>query len=240
MKNGMQREGNNELDILDLKEETSDEKFLKIKISEVEERNLWRVFGILTGRRYFKENETKWFDAQDIKRVLKKLGVSSIPQQKLDLMVWEVDENLDKKVDQKEFELMYKKCIEDKSHLEPKNLFYFVQYLMFCKSDENDPTEEYEKTTRDPFDFNPIIVPEDTYFLIYARLDRQIEDDSKRDRLDDEIKIIFGENEKNPDGTDKTIDYLTYLKRVNDHVLKIRKKIKEAQKMKKIPKKESN
>lgn len=28
-------------------------------------------------------------------------------------MVWEVDENLDKKVDEKEFELMYKKCIED-------------------------------------------------------------------------------------------------------------------------------
>ena len=28
-------------------------------------------------------------------------------------MVWEVDENLDKKVDEKEFERMYKKCIED-------------------------------------------------------------------------------------------------------------------------------
>ena len=49
-------------------------------------------------------------------------------------MVWEVDENLDQRVDEKEFELMYKKCIEDRSHLEPKNLFYFVQYLMFCMS----------------------------------------------------------------------------------------------------------
>lgn len=48
-------------------------------------------------------------------------------------MIWEVDENLDKKVNEKEFELMYKKCIEDSSHLEPKNLFHFVQYLMFCK-----------------------------------------------------------------------------------------------------------
>lgn len=28
-------------------------------------------------------------------------------------MIWEVDENLDKKVDEKEYELMYKKCIED-------------------------------------------------------------------------------------------------------------------------------
>lgn len=29
-------------------------------------------------------------------------------------MIWEVDENLDKWVDDREFELMYKKCIEDK------------------------------------------------------------------------------------------------------------------------------
>jgi hypothetical protein len=29
-------------------------------------------------------------------------------------MIWEVDENLDKRVDEREFELMYKKCIEDK------------------------------------------------------------------------------------------------------------------------------
>lgn len=29
-------------------------------------------------------------------------------------MIWEVDENLDKWVDEWEFELMYKKCIEDK------------------------------------------------------------------------------------------------------------------------------
>lgn len=43
------------------------------------------------------------------------------------------------------------------------------------------------------YTFDPVIVPEDTYFLIYARLDRQLEDDSKRDKLDEEIKIIFGD-----------------------------------------------
>ena len=31
-------------------------------------------------------------------------------------MIWEVDEDLDKRVNEKEFELMYKKCIEDKNH----------------------------------------------------------------------------------------------------------------------------
>ena len=85
-------------------------------------------------------------------------------------MIWEVDENLDKKVDKWEFELMYKKCIEDKSNLEPKNLFYLVQFLMFCKPVENDNLDD--KKEIDPLDFNSIIVPEDTYFIIYARLDR--------------------------------------------------------------------
>ena len=62
-----------------MKEETTDEKFLKVKISEVEERNLWRVFNILCGQRVYKENEGKWFDATDVKRVLKKLGVKNVP-----------------------------------------------------------------------------------------------------------------------------------------------------------------
>lgn len=48
-------------------------------------------------------------------------------------MIWEADENLDGKIDDKEFDLLYKKCIEDKVHLEPKNLFYLVQFLMYCK-----------------------------------------------------------------------------------------------------------
>ena len=45
----------------------------------------------------------------------------------------EVDENLDGRVNEKEFELMYKKCIEDQQGLEPRNLFNLVQFLMFCK-----------------------------------------------------------------------------------------------------------
>jgi hypothetical protein len=38
----------------------------------------------------------------------------------------EVDENLDKKVDEHEFQLMYKKCIEDKTGLEARNLYNLV------------------------------------------------------------------------------------------------------------------
>lgn len=86
-------------------------------------------------------------------------------------MIWEVDENLDKRVDEKEFELMYKKCIEDKQHLEPKNLFFFVQYLMFCKKQFIEEKDRAVGQKQPSYSFDPIIVPEDTYFLIYARLD---------------------------------------------------------------------
>ena len=93
----------------------------------------------------------------------------------------EVDENLDKRIDEREFELMYKKCIEDKTFLEPKTLFNLVQYLMFCR-----PVENNQGTIEDPLDFHPIIIPEDTYFLIYGRLDRQFDDDKeKREKLDE-------------------------------------------------------
>lgn len=151
-------------------------------------------------------------------------------------MIWEVDENLDKRVDEKEFELMYKKCIEDKQHLEPKNLFFFVQYLMFCKKQFIEEKDRAVGQKQPSYSFDPIIVPEDTYFLIYARLDWQLEDDSKRDKLDEEIRIIFGEQEKNPDGTDKQIDFQTYLSRVNDNILQIRKEIKDKQKLVKMTK----
>ena len=135
----------------------------------------------------------------------------------------EVDENLDKRIDEREFELMYKKCIEDKTFLEPKTLFNLVQYLMFCR-----PVENNQGAIEDPLDFHPVIIPEDTYFLIYGRLDRQFEDDKeKRQRLDEEIRIIFGD-EKNSDGSDKEINYQIYLEQVNDYALKIRKELRES------------
>ena len=141
----------------------------------------------------------------------------------------EVDENLDMKIDEREFELMYKKCIEDKTFLEPKTLFNLVQYLMFCRCVEN-----HEGIVTDPTDFHPIIIPEDTYFLIYGRLDRQFDcDKEKRDRLDDEIRIIF-EDEKNTDGSDKEINYQIYLEQVNDYALKIRKELRDSIKFSKV------
>lgn len=67
-------------------------------------------------------------------------------------MVWEVDENLDGKIDEQEFELMYKKCIEDKLHLEPNGLFLLTLFLMYCK-----------KTSREETANNSIVAKERQY-----------------------------------------------------------------------------
>lgn len=57
------------------------------------------------------------------------------------------------------------------------------------------------------FTFVPYIVSEDTYSLIYARFDWQLSNGGQREKLDQEIKMIFGDKERNPDGTDWQIDY---------------------------------
>ena len=40
----------------------------------------------------------------------------------IEQMIWEVDEDLNEHVDMFEFELMYKRCIIDKTGLEPRYL----------------------------------------------------------------------------------------------------------------------
>lgn len=83
-------------------------------------------------------------------------------------MIWEADENLDGKIDEKEFELLYKKCIEDKLHLEPKNQFHLVQFLMYCKKTPIDEDSDKTFIANRKYKFEPTIVSEDTYSLIYA------------------------------------------------------------------------
>ena len=72
---------------------------------------------------------------------------------------------------------MYKRCISDTTGLEPRKLFNLVQFLM------------YDKT------FKGTVTVEETLQILYVRYGR--------DRLDDEIKAIFGDEEKNEDGSEK-------------------------------------
>lgn len=68
---------------------------------------------------------------------------------------------------------MYKRCIFDKTGLEPRNLFNLVQFLM------------YDLTCRGK------ITVEDTLELIYVR---------HPDQLESHIFEIFGDKEKTEDG----------------------------------------
>ena len=65
-----------------------------------------------------------------------------------------------------EFQTMYKRCISDETGLEPRKLFNLVQFLM------------YDKT------FKGRVTVEETLQILYVRYGRE--------RLDDEIKAIFG------------------------------------------------
>ena len=56
---------------------------------------------------------------KEIQRVMDMLG-HQITKPEIEMMIWEVDENLDGRVDAYEFELMYKRCIFDKTGLEPR------------------------------------------------------------------------------------------------------------------------
>ena len=42
-----------------------------------------------------------------------------------------MDEDLNDQIDKYEFTLMYKRCVFDKTGLEPRSLFNLVQFLMY-------------------------------------------------------------------------------------------------------------
>ena len=60
---------------------------------------------------------------------------------------------------------------------------------------------------------------EDTLQILYVRYGR--------DRLDDEVKVLFGDNEKTEEGNEKHIGYREYLTRINDRAMKERKARKQ-------------
>ena len=59
--------------------------------------------------------------------------------------------------------------------------------------------------------FKGRVTVEETLQILYVR--------HGRDRLDDEIKAIFGDDEKNNDGTEKEITYGQYVEKINKRAL---------------------
>jgi hypothetical protein len=70
------------------------------------------------------------FDRKDLIKILTELNFP-FNKPEVDQWIWEVDEDLDGCINEYEFTLMYKRCIFDKTGLEPRNLFNLVQFLMY-------------------------------------------------------------------------------------------------------------
>jgi hypothetical protein len=87
---------------------------------------------------------------KSIRKVLRSL-CDQYMKEEMDMMIWEVDENLDGYVSEDEFEKMYKKCITDEKELQPKKLFYLTQFLMYDKERKG------------------YIIEEDTLEILYIR-----------------------------------------------------------------------
>lgn len=121
----------------------------------------------------------------------------------VDQWIWEVDEDLDGCINEYEFTLMYKRCIFDKTGLEPRNLFNLVQFLM------------YDLAGRGK------ITVEDTLELIYVRHPEQLEA---------HLFDIFGDKEKTEDGQEREVLFEEYLKQMRKCDLERRKKLEEERK----------
>eukprot|EP01017_Pseudomicrothorax_dubius_P006935 TRINITY_DN1207_c0_g1_i1.p1 TRINITY_DN1207_c0_g1~~TRINITY_DN1207_c0_g1_i1.p1 ORF type:complete len:267 (-),score=81.60 TRINITY_DN1207_c0_g1_i1:111-911(-) len=192
------------------KKEKSREDIINEKqISQVEKDGLKHVFSMLEYSVSVKGKPVGqgYFTAREVALMLSKLGLE-LSKEDIDLMIWEVDENLDGKVDWYEYELMYKRCIYDETGLEPKSLFNMVQFLMYVKDN---------KTNREG---HFVITEEDTLELIIVRKGRAA--------LEEELEAIFGRDDiRSNTGEEKELTFAEYLERVNKRALQMRKELEK-------------
>ena len=132
-------------------------------------------------------------------KVLNFLGLKPLKSE-VALIIWEVDDDLDGMISWEEYETMYKRSISDVTGLEPRKLFNLVQFLMYDKS------------------FKGKVTVEETLQIMYVR--------HGRENLDSEIAAIFGNEETNPDGSEKVITFGEYCEKVNKRALEDYKKRK--------------
>ena len=126
-------------------------------------------------------------------KVLTFLGLKLL-RAEVALYIWEVDDDLDGYVSKEEFQIMYKRCRYDQSGLEPRKLYNLTQFLMYDKG------------------FVGRVTVEETLQILFIK--------HGRDKLDYEIEAIFGKDEKNIDGTEKSITFGEYLEKVNSRAIR--------------------
>ncbi|EPR61351.1 EF hand domain-containing protein [Toxoplasma gondii TgCatPRC2] len=138
---------------------------------------------------------------QEISNALASLG-HKMPKQEIEVIIWELDEDLDQHISWDEFLVMYQRSINDPTGLEPRSFFNLVQFLMY---DTN---------------FTGEISVEQTLQILFVRFGREL--------LDQEIQAIFGEEEKGHGGEEKRITLSEYLERVQGRLNKQRRNEKAA------------
>ena len=164
-----------------------------VEIKPIEQECLDRVFAFLTSQDRTKSDEnSNKIGPGDLLKVLTYLGLKPLKSE-VNLIIWEVDDDLDGYVSRDEYHTMYKRCISDDTGLEPKKLFNLTQFLM------------YDKT------FKGRVTVEETLQILFVRYGR--------DNLDSEITAIFGEDEKNEDGSEKEITFGEYVDKINKRAL---------------------
>ena len=164
-----------------------------VVIKPIEQECLDRVFAYLIAQDKTKNETNKnKIGPGDLMKVLTFLGCKPL-RSEVNLIIWEVDDDLDGYVSKDEFQTMYKRCIDDKTGLEPRQLYNLVTFLMYDK------------------EFKGKVTVEETLQILYVRY--------KRERLDEQITFIFGDEEKNDDGTEKEITYGEYVEKMNKRAL---------------------
>eukprot|EP00941_MAST-03F_sp_MAST-3F-sp1_P005414 g5414.t1 len=135
--------------------------------------------------------------AKDLNSALRLLNVKK-KKQEIENMIWEVDENLDNRVDWEEFKLMYKRNMEDETGLEPFQLFNVVQFMMYDKDNSGE------------------VSIDETMTMLYQRYGK--------DRLESELQKLFGKDLRTQDG-DGELSFQEYLRVVEKRLPSEKKKV---------------
>ena len=163
-----------------------------VEIQSIEQEQLNRVFDFLTTQDKSKQDNLEKISAMDIARALQFLGCKPT-RAEVELIIWEVDDDLDGYVSKHEFETMYKRCISDKEDLEPRQLYNLVTFLMYDK------------------DFRARVTIEETLQILFVRHGRA--------KLDEEIRAIFGDDTRDDTSEEKSITYSEYVSKITRRAL---------------------
>ena len=118
------------------------EKLKEVQIKPIEQECLDRVFAKLTSYDQKKLPKDKdLIGPGDLMIALTNLECKPL-RSEVNLIIWEVDDDLDGFISRDEYTTMYKRCISDETGLEPKKLYNLVTFLMYDKTFKGKVTVE--------------------------------------------------------------------------------------------------